>query len=549
MITDLKINTKNKERWYAEGWWTEDTLFDVWHRVAAENAEREYVCDSTGVRLTYGEVDDKSSRLAAWLKEQGVQNGDVVSFQIPIWSEFAYVYVALLKVGAVMHPLPINFNEEDLDYAMNLVGSKGLICPTFYHKTDYELQAEAVKKRVSTMEFIALLDKVTPAHNPEYPTLNQIFQQYEPLTEPPESKSDEVVNILSTSGTTGFPKAVLFTHNNILASERTYIDGAERTADDVMIMMSPLNHATGFYHGLIANMIMGARVVLQEHFSPALAVELINAESATWSHGATPFVYDTLNYLEETGSEIPSMDIFISGGAPLPGSLVKRCASHGFLLCESYGSTESCPHVYVPPSKALEWDGQRAGIPCDGVEVRIVDADHNEVPRNVKGEEASRGPNVFVGYLNNPEANAKSLDDEGWFYSGDLSFMDEEGRIKICGRIKEIVIRGGENISVNEIDHNLDGCPGIGAHATCGMPDDRLGERICTFAVPVEGQPFPTVPDVQKYLASKNIQKRLWPERIEPIDALPYTLSGKVKRYELAAEIKRRIAAEKEAQA
>ncbi|MDD6650969.1 MAG: medium-chain fatty-acid--CoA ligase [Eggerthellales bacterium] len=540
MITDLKINPENKRRWYEEGWWTEDTLYDVWHRTATTYPDREYVCDSTGTRLTYGEIDEKSSRLAAWLKERGIKNGDVVSFQIPIWSEFAYVYVAVLKVGAVMHPLPVNFNEEDLVYSMNLVESKALICPTFYHKTDYEAQALAVMKRVPTMQSIALIDKVRPA-TCDWPTIAQIFADYEPLTEAPESKSDDVANILSTSGTTGFPKAVLFTHNNILASERTYIDGAERTDKDVMIMMSPLNHATGFYHGLISNMIMGARVVLQERFSPEQAVQLINDEGATWSHGATPFVYDTLNYLEETGKSIPSMDIFISGGAPLPGSMVERCARHGFKLCESYGSTESCPHVYVPPAKALEWDGERAGIPCDGVEVRIVDADHNEVPRGVKGEEASRGPNVFVGYYKNEKANAECLDDEGWFYSGDLSFMDEEGRIKICGRIKEIIIRGGENISVNEIDANLEGCPGMGAHATCGMPDDRLGERICTFAVPVEGEPFPTVKDVQEYLASKNVQKRLWPERIEQIDALPYTLSGKVKRYELAAEIKRRM--------
>ncbi len=545
MITDLKINEKRKAEYYKKAYWTEKRIIDVWNKTVAQYGQREYVSDDDGVRLTYAEIDEKASRLATWLKEKGIKCGDVVSFQFPIWSDFCYVYVAILKVGAVLHPLPKNFNVDDLSYVMNVVGTKAYIGPTFYHKTDYEAQIVEVAKRVDTLDVsrIAVHDKVAQRTHNEFPTLHEIFEQYEPYTGESEAKSDEVACIFSTSGTTGRPKQVLLTHNNILFSERVYFDAAERTEHDVMIMQSPLNHATGFFHGLISNMMHGARVVLQDRFAPDHAVELINREKVTWSHGATPFVYDTIKYLEEANKAVPSLDIFISGGAPVPPALIEQAAKHGFRLCESYGSTESCPHIYVPPAKALEWDGAWSGIAYEGIEVRVVDADRNEVPRGVQGEECSRGPHQFVGYLGNPEATAKQLDDDGWFYSGDLCYMDEQGRIRINGRMKEIIIRGGENVSANEVDNNLEGCPGIGDHATIGMPDARLGERICTF-VELMGDTCPTVEDVQNYLDSKGVQKRLWPERIEAIDEIPHTLSGKVKRFILADEIKKRMTAD-----
>lgn len=542
MITDLKIDEGRKAEYYRKGYWDDETLNDVWNHVVSQYGDCEYVSDDRGQRFTYAQVDEKASRLASWFKEQGVGSGDVISWQVPIWADFAYVYIAALKVGAVMHPLPRNFNEEDLSYVMNVVGTKVFLCPTFYWKTDYEQQTVNFMDRVPTLKAVALLDKDAPVkHTDKFISVREILDTYEPLKEKPASKADEAVCILSTSGTTGKPKQVLMTHNTLKFSERVYTKLALRTQADVMIMMSPLNHATGFYHGLISNMLMGARVVLQEHFDADHAVELINREGVTWSHGATPFVYDLLNYMESTGKECPSLDIFISGGAPVPQSMVRRCWKHLFLLCESYGSTESCPHIFVPPHDVLDWDGKWSGIPYEGIEVRFVDTDHNPVHHGEQGEECSRGPHQFVGYLNNPEANAKCLDSDGWFYSGDLGFMDDLGRVRINGRMKEIIIRGGENISAVEIDNYLEGCPGIVDRATVGMPDARLGERICTFVVPTDPAHCPTVEDVQKYLASKNVQKRNWPERIEPIDSIPYTMSGKVKRYILAKEIKERL--------
>lgn len=540
MITDLKVNEKNKKEYYEKGYWTERTLNDIWNTQVAAFPDREYVSDNLGVRYTYAEIDDKASRLAAWLHEVGVKNGDVVSYQMPPWSEFCIFYVACLKVGAVSHPLPVTFNDEDLIYSMNLVESKAFMCPTFHHKTNFEDQILSAVDRIPTLskDAICVHDKTVESHGTI--TLKQICETYEPYRENPGSKSDDVVLILSTSGTTGRPKAVLISHNALIFSETTFSRGLHLTQDDVMFMPAPLNHATGFNHGLITPLLLGGRVVLQQEFRAREAIEIMNNEGVTWSMGATPFIFDLLNCAEENDLKFETLKLYICGGAPVPGTMVQRAHEHGLKLCECYGSTESCPHLAVPPEHCLEWNGNWSGVAFEGIEVKVVDEHGNEVPHGTQGEEISRGPHMFSGYLKNPEATAKDLNDDGWFFSGDLCIQDEEGRVKINGRKKEILIRGGINISANEVDNNLDGCPGVGAHATIGLPDDRLGERICTFIVQT-GDVTPTLDSIAEYLDSIGVAKRLRPEHIEFIDAIPMTESGKVKRHQLADELDRRL--------
>ena len=200
--------------------------------------------------------------------------------------------------------------------------------------------------------------------------------------------------------------------------------------------------------------------------------------------------------------------------------------------------------MYVPPEKCVDWNGAWSGVAFEGIEVRVVDPEGNEVPRGQQGEEISRGPHMFVGYLNERDRTDRALDDEGWFYSGDLCYMDEEGRIRINGRKKEVIIRGGENISAREIDDDLIGCPGVASTATIGMPDARLGERICTFVAPTDPLNPPTQEDLIEYLKTKHIAKRLWPERVEIIPEIPVTATGKVKRFVLANELKARMESE-----
>lgn len=545
MITDLKINEDQKKKYYDEGYWTNDSIREVWHRHVAEHPDREYVADDQGSRYTYAEVDDKAGRLAAWLVDNGIEPGDVVTLQFPTWAEFAIAYVAVLKVGGVVHPVPRNYNEVDLEYGMNLVQSRAFLSPTFSHNADYEQQILMVRDKIPSLGPIAMLTKQAPSHS-DLPTFEDIYEQYEPLTEFPPVSADSVACILPTSGTTGKPKQAMLTHNNILFSERVFTEGMERDENDVMFMPSPLNHATGFFHGLISPMLLGGRTVLEQDFRPREAIELMNREGVTWSMSATPFIFDMLNILEADPSmSFETLEVFGCGGAPLPPSLIELAYKHGILLCEIYGSTESCPHVFVPLEKCTEWNGAWSGVPFRGIEIRILDDFGNEVPAGTQGEEVSRGPHQFVGYLNEPDRTAESLDDDGWFFSGDLGYMDEEGRLRINGRKKEVIIRGGENISARQVDDDLIGCPDVKESATIGMPDKRLGERICTFIVPADPENPPTLDKIIEYLKSIHIAKRLWPERIEIIDEIPATATGKVKRFLLAQELKERMEKER----
>ncbi|QKF07844.1 AMP-binding protein [Berryella wangjianweii] len=544
MISEFLVSDELKNRYYEQGYWTAETIETVWNRQSGRFSSKVYVKDNH-IALTYRDVDKKAARLAYWLSERGVSNGDVLTFQVPMWAEFCIIYVAALKLGAVMHPLPKNFNTEDLVRAMTLVGSSALICPTFDHKTNYEQQAEEVSEQLGNLKAVVLIDKFKGACG-DFPVLSNIVEEG-PKLAPLGSgaKSDDIACILSTSGTTGIPKAALLTHNNILFSERSMIQGFGFTADDTAYMASPLNHATGFFHGLLIPMLSGATCILDAKFSPESAIDRMNSEGCTWSMAATPFIYDILQCMRRSQRRTKTLRLWLCGGAPVPSSLIQSAREHGITLCEIYGSTESCPHIYVPPAECLNWNGSWSGVPFEGIEVKVAQ-DDIEVPIGEQGEELSRGPHLFVGYINNKGANNRALTSDGWFRSGDLCYQDEQGRIRINGRKKEIIIRGGENISANEIDAALVGCPGIADHATIGMPDDRLGERICTFVVATRCNEAdrPTVASLAAYLESKHVQKRLWPERVEVIDEIPRTATMKTKRHQLADELARRMKSE-----
>ena len=535
MIDGLKINEKLKRDYYDKGLWGTETLADAWNTATALHGPKTYITDDQGSSYTYAEIDEKAARLASWLREAGVEVGDVVSFQMPKWAEFCIIYIACLKVGAVMYPISINCGEQEIVYALNKAKASVFICPTTYRGISVENIFLRAEVQIPSLRATLFVDREVPTMYESYPMLSWVLENYEPYTGPAGSASDDVACILTTSGTTGPPKLVLTTHNTILFSERSYLSPLGLTSEDIMWMPSPLNHATGFFHGMISVMLLGGSTVLQQEYSASEAIDLLNQYGCTWSHGATPFIYDLLCSLDATTEELSTLRLFLCGGAPVPSRLVQHANNYGILLCESYGSTESCPHIYVPPEHCVEWNGAWSGIPYEHIEVRVVDENRNPVPAGVQGEEASRGPHMFVGYLDDEERTNKALDDDGWFYSGDLCYMDEQGRVRINGRKKEIIIRGGKNISAHEIDELLSGCPGIGSLATIGMPDERLGERICTFAVPCGKRP--TLEEVIEYLDSIGVPKKLRPERLEFIDKIPLTATGKVKRYELAKEL------------
>lgn len=542
MFEEIKINSQLKQTYLEKGFWTNRTLLDCWEESVNNYPDREYVVDDRGFRYTYRQLDTAASKVAAFLLEQGIKPRDVVSYQVPIWSEFIIITIACFKSGAVAHPIAMCYEAKELVYCMNMTESKIYFGPTFFYKTDYEHQILSVKDKIPHLKTIVLLD-YTKEKTGSFITLKEILKDQGPMnqTYSPGLTGQDIAVILGTSGTTCGSKGVLLTHDNIRYSEETFNKELKLSKEDIMFMPAPLNHATGFHHGIIAPMLMGAKIVLQQKYCCQEAINLMNQEKCTYSMGATPFIYDILRKLESSSDKLPFLRFYLCGGAPVPGYMVQKAWNHGILLCEVYGSTESVPHVYVRPDEVLKWNGTTSGRPMKGIEVRVIDDDGNDVPAGTPGEELSRGPNVFMGYLKNRKITEAALDDNGWFHSGDMCIMDESGNIRIIGRKKDLIVRGGENLNSNKINNYLEGCPGVGDHTVIGLPDDRLGERICAFVVPLPGYEDLKLYEIVAYLKKKNVPKRFWPERLERIDQIPHTDSGKVKKYRLQEELKKRM--------
>ena len=480
MFEERKINPELLKQYREQGYWKNETLLDCWERAAAQYPDREYVVDDRGYRYTYRELDEAAGRVASYLMELGIRPGEVVSYQFPIWSEFAMLTIACYKVGAVAHPIAMSYEEKELARSLNVTESRCYFGPTYFYKTDYEERILAVRDQTPLLKDIVLIDSVKPAKS-SVRLLREILASYEPL--PKEQcvhtkNGQDIAVILCTSGTTGGTKGVLLSHDNVRFAEEAFNRELGLTKEDIMFMPAPLHHATGFHHAIIAPMLYGGKVVLQQKYQCRAAIDLMNREKVTYSMGATPFIYDILRELDANGGGLPTLKFYLCGGAPVPGYLVQRANRYGILLCEVYGSTESIPHVFVRPEEALEKNGTTSGWAVAGMEVRVVDEEGRDVPFGTPGEEWSRGPAVFAGYLKARDITDGVLDDDGWFHSGDLCVMDAAGNIHIIGRKKDMIVRGGENLNTNEINDALEGCPGMGDHTIIGMPDDRLGERM-----------------------------------------------------------------------
>jgi acyl-CoA synthetase len=540
MSLGIKLSEAKKREYRQKGYWGDATLADYWNMSVLSSPEKVAVIDAQGYQFTYAELDQAAGKLATYLLNIGIEPGDFISAQLPGWSEFTIIYVACLKVGAVLNPILPNLREKELTYILNKCESKVLFIPSKFRHYDFTAMLYSLVPKVKSLKKVIIVEKESKVH--EGMTLEHVLREYAPLNKTIQRNADDVACVMFTSGTEGFPKGVMLTHNNIIASEKAYAATFNLTYHDVILMPAPISHATGFHHGVTTAFLLGAKCVLQDIFIPEISLELIEREKCTCGNGATPFVYDLMNTLMRSKYDISSLRFFLCGGSPVPRHMVKQAMKIGIKVIGVYGSTESVPHVAArlsdPEEKIINTDGK----PLPGVEIKIVDDARRLVPPGVQGEEASRGPNVFVGYLREPELTDRVLDDDGWYYSGDLCTMDEEGFIRITGRKKDIIIRGGENISSSEVENILLQHPNIREAAVVGMPDKRLGERTCAYVVLDNADKGLTFEEVKAFFVKMNIAKYKFPERIEICKSLPRTESSKIKKYILREDIKKRLA-------
>ncbi|MGX9666251.1 medium-chain fatty-acid--CoA ligase [Escherichia coli] len=539
MKVTLTFNEQRRAAYRQQGLWGDASLADYWQQTARAMPDKIAVVDNHGASYTYSALDHAASCLANWMLAKGIESGDRIAFQLPGWCGFTVIYLACLKIGAVSVPLLPSWREAELVWVLNKCQAKMFFAPTLFKQTRPVDLILPLQNQLPQLQQIVGVDKLAPATSSL--SLSQIIADNTPLTTAITTHGDELAAVLFTSGTEGLPKGVMLTHNNILASERAYCARLNLTWQDVFMMPAPLGHATGFLHGVTAPFLIGARSVLLDIFTPDACLALLEQQRCTCMLGATPFVYDLLNVLEKQPADLSALRFFLCGGTTIPKKVARECQQLGIKLLSVYGSTESSPHAVVnlddPLSRFMHTDGYAAA----GVEIKVVDDARKTLPPGCEGEEASRGPNVFMEYFDEPELTARALDEEGWYYSGDLCRMDEAGYIKITGRKKDIIVRGGENISSREVEDILLQHPKIHDACVVAMPDERLGERSCAYVVLKAPHHSLSLEEVVAFFSRKRVAKYKYPEHIVVIEKLPRTASGKIQKFLLRKDIMRRL--------
>lgn len=539
MKVTLTFNEQRRAAYRQQGLWGDASLADYWQQTARAMPDKIAVVDNHGASYTYSALDHAASCLANWMLAKGIESGDRIAFQLPGWCEFTVIYLACLKIGAVSVPLLPSWREAEPVWVLNKCQAKMFFAPTLFKQTRPVDLILPLQNQLPQLQQIVGVDKLAPATSSL--SLSQIIADNTSLTTAITTHGDELAAVLFTSGTEGLPKGVMLTHNNILASERAYCARLNLTWQDVFMMPAPLGHATGFLHGVTAPFLIGARSVLLDIFTPDACLALLEQQRCTCMLGATPFVYDLLNVLEKQPADLSALRFFLCGGTTIPKKVARECQQRGIKLLSVYGSTESSPHAVVnlddPLSRFMHTDGYAAA----GVEIKVVDDARKTLPPGCEGEEASRGPNVFMGYFDEPELTARALDEEGWYYSGDLCRMDEAGYIKITGRKKDIIVRGGENISSREVEDILLQHPKIHDACVVAMSDERLGERSCAYVVLKAPHHSLSLEEVVAFFSRKRVAKYKYPEHIVVIEKLPRTTSGKIQKFLLRKDIMRRL--------
>jgi cyclohexanecarboxylate-CoA ligase len=482
-----------------------------------------------GRRFSYAELGDLISRAAASLKRLGVEKGDVISVQLPNWWEFAVVTLAAFRVGAIINPLMPIFRERELSYMLDFAESKIFIVPKLFRGFDHEAMAESLKPALPKLTHILVVDGAGPNGFDA-----ALLSHEERLAPPPVGDigamaADAMAVLMFTSGTTGSPKGVMHCLNTLMACNVALAGRFGLDDSDTMLVCSPLGHMTGFAAGMLLGLKIGANVIFQDVWEPRRGVTLMAEEGVTYSAGAATFLTDMCEAVAAGAPKPARLRKFLCAGAPIPPVLIERVYRDLDLsVCSLWGMTESLSSTLTEPERALEKSSKTDGRPLDGVAVKVMRMDGSPAPVGETGALKVRGAQMALGYYKRPDM--EPFDAEGWFDTGDLAYADEEGYIRINGRLKDIIIRGGENVPIVEIENLLYKHPAVLGAALVGYPDSRLGEKACAFVVLRPGHQL-DVRAVQAYMAENKVAKQYWPERIEVVDDLPKTPAGKVQKF------------------
>src|ERR1700760_868587 len=497
-----------------------------------------------GTLPRWGELRDSARRLAAGLRRLGIGPGDRVSVQLPSWAEFMQVSVALTWIGAIMVPIMPIYRRDDVGYVLQFAGVRTAITGGSFHNFDYADMYESLRADCPDLRDLIVV-RGTGTQPAGAIRLEDLFAGPEP--QPGELGSaagpDDPFVIVFSSGTTARPKGCLHTFNTFGCGSRLLAQAFGYTETDIQFSPSPVTHTTGLITGFLLPLMHGASVHLMEAWEPRAGLADIAKFHTTASVTATAFLQTLMDAYDPDQHDPSSMRLWVAAGSPIPAAFVRRAREvlpHMKVL-SLYGRTENAVTttctVDDDPERSVTSDGK--ALP--GTSVKIVDDEGREVPRGEQGDIAYKGPMHMLEYINNPEETRKLFTPDGHSRSGDLGVMDADGYVRVTGRLKDIVIRGGLNISVRQIEDLLTAHPAVRAVAAVGMPDQKLGERLCCYAVVHPGHEDLDLTEVRDYLLAQGLAIQKVPERLEIVAELPMTATGKVQKHLLRADVAAKI--------
>jgi acyl-CoA synthetase (AMP-forming)/AMP-acid ligase II len=523
------------ERYLAEGWWDDRTLGQLLHDALSEDPGRRFrIWSPTNPYVgTAGEVYEQALRVAGGLRDAGLGPGDLVAFQLPNWVEAAITFYACTIVGVTLVPIVHFYGPKEVGFILRQSGARALVTVSSYGKRDFLAELATIRDGLNDLEMVFVIGDTGGA--PDLLAFDAL-RDAEPMDGPVALDPETPAVIGYTSGTTADPKGVVHTHRT-LGCEVRQLSGHQASRDRAGLVGAPVGHAIGMLGGLLCPLVGGKPIYMIDGWDPPTVLAAMVEENISAGSGSTYFFTSLLDCPGYGPEHAELMHFTGLGGSPIPDAVADRADELGILLTRAYGSTEH-PSITgsdheAPREKRLHTDGQ----PMDGVEIRTVDEDGNDVGVGEPGEIISRGPDRFAGYTD-PALTAEFVEDGGWFHTGDVGIIDTDGYLTITDRLKDIIIRGGENVSAAEVEQLLAHMKGVAEVAVVAAPDERFGEHGCAFFRMQQGIEAPDLEAVRAHLAEAGLARQKWPEELRSVDELPRTPSGKIQKFVLRQQLR-----------
>jgi cyclohexanecarboxylate-CoA ligase len=529
-------------QFYDAGYWQSSSFAELIRDQAQARADKAFVFDSS-TSLTFADFHERSLRLAVGLKRAGIARSERVAVQLPNWTEFPLIAAALSRIGAILVPIMPIYRDDEVGFVLNHSGAVAAITCVEFKRFGHLAMFEELLSDAPNVRALYAARAPEGFSSDTVSALDDLYAAGE-LTDleaeaGPDTSPDDGFLIVYTSGTTSRPKGCFHTFNTVRASATAISNSLEYGEDDVQFGPSPISHSTGLVTSVVGPLIAGASSYLMEAWEPEEGLRRIAQYKCTAAVTATPFLQMLMGAYDQEKHDVSSLRLWVCAGSPIPGSIVTSARELlGFRTLSLYGRSENFLTTMCTLDDAPERSATSDGSALMGAAVQVVGTDGEQVPAGEEGDIAYRGPSHMIEYFQDDEQTEALFTSDGFSRSGDLGRMDEAGFVRVTGRLKDIIIRGGMNISAREVEDHLLTHPAIANVAVVGYPDERLGEKVCAYVTLKDASATVTLEDISVHLREHKVAVQKFPERLEIIGELPMTATGKVQKHVLRAELR-----------